>query len=252
MPNNPISNSFHYVNWPVDNVLAFTTTRRHPDKNSSSVSYEEYDDFNLGLHVGDDPLEVEQNRKSLKAFVGKEKSIQYLEQVHGSDVVTVNEFSDQPYIADAAISRTPDIALAVMTADCLPILLTNKQGTEIAAIHGGWRPLASNIIANTIENMNSEPEHIIAWLGPCIGPKHFEVGVEVKNEFGERFEQAFKAQESGKLLAGLQQIASIQLRELDISSISTLPHCTYSLSEQYYSYRRDQVTGRMVSVICIR
>ena len=252
MLNNLISDAFHYVNWPVNNVLAFTTTRQHPDKSSNLVSHDKYDSFNLGLHVGDNCLAVEKNRQSLEVYTGKGKSIQYLEQVHGADVVIVNEYSDKPYKADAAISKTPEVALAVMTADCLPILLTNNKGTEIAAIHGGWRPLAGNIVANTIEKMNSKAEQIIAWLGPCIGPNHFEVGVEVKNEFGDRFEQAFKAQESGKFLADLQQVASIQLRELSVNSISTLPHCTYSLSEQYYSYRREQVTGRMASVICIQ
>ncbi|WP_259366445.1 MULTISPECIES: peptidoglycan editing factor PgeF [unclassified Colwellia] len=259
-----IYNSLYNIEWPVLNVLAFTTTRLHPQKKSlsSNHSYSSvYGQFNLGEHVGDDLVNVNKNRASLLAYLPLNTKIQWLEQVHGNKVVTIESYSKTPLVADAIITRQKNIALAVMTADCLPILLTAIDGSEIAAIHGGWKPLAKNIITNTVNNMKTDNENIIAWLGPCIGEYAFEVGQEVKCAFesqSEKFVSAFTAineplaleKHKGKYLANLAMIARIQLNTLGINKVHHLNHCTYSNEQQYYSYRRDTITGRMVSIIC--
>ncbi len=229
-----------------------------------------FNSFNLGLHVGDNTDQVIYNRNQLKHFIrqqlstdpsisdkkiAEEVNIQWLEQVHGNVVVTVTNVDEQPIIADASITRQKNIALAIMTADCLPILLSHKAGNEIAAIHGGWRPLVANIIEKTIKNMHSQPCDIIAWLGPCIGKTAFEVGSEVKEAFIQldlAFNNAFFKQKNGKYLADLHQIARLQLTSLGITEISNLSECTYHKTEKYYSYRKEQETGRMASVICLR
>lgn len=260
-----ICNSLYSVKWPVQNVLAFTTTRLHPQQKTLSSNHPNfcvYDQFNLGKHVGDDLAHVNKNRASLLAYLPSNAKIQWLEQVHGNKVVTIESHSITPLMADAAITRQKNLALAVMTADCLPILLTSIDGSEIAAIHGGWKPLAKNIIAHTLNNMKTANENVIVWLGPCIGESAFEVGEEVKIVFerqSEKFSLAFvpadqsistKTESNDKYLANLAMIAKIQLSALGINKVHHLNHCTYSDEQQYFSYRRDSITGRMVSIIC--
>jgi len=280
--------TFELVKWPFnssdspldDKVFAIQTTRYSPQQAFPSPEKSPFDCFNLGQHVGDIPEQVNQNRDILKQFINQQLStkqsraftkimgavqIQWLEQVHGNDVVTVSTVNDKALIADACITRNKNIALAIMTADCLPILLSHKDGIEVAAIHGGWRPLALNIIANTIEKMHSEPDDITAWIGPSIGKRTFEVGSEVKDTFiklDSTFKCAFLKQDSSKqenpkqgevkYLADLPMIARLQLNSLGITKISNLEECTYQNTNKYYSYRKDKITGRMASVICRR
>ena len=241
-------------------VVAFQTTRQSPSSNSL-LSNKPYDYFNLGLHVEDAALTVQNNREMLLSFLPvqdtKKTKIQWLEQVHGNHVVEVIEVSSDAIVADAAISRQKNIALAIMTADCLPILLSDEKGEVIGAIHGGWRPLAADIIANTLDKMQSKPAEIFAWLGPCIGREQFEVGEEVKDTFVNKsafLERAFKKSNhnSKKYFADLQLIATLQLQHLGVKHISSLNECTYSLPNKYYSYRKNSTTGRMASVICLR
>lgn len=269
-------NNIAFIEWPTLKVLAFTTNRLPPLKktlltnakstvvadngqNSTCPSLSMFDDFNLGDHVGDCPNTVSQNRKSLLEYLPVETKIQWLTQVHGNNVVVVEQHDDKPMIADAAITRNKKIALAIMTADCLPILLSNCDGSEIAAIHAGWRPLAANIIERTLKLMHSPVDEIYVWLGPCISEYVFEVGVEVKQAFCKnsiKYKQAFKpiALDKGdkkKYLANLHMIAQLQLLELGVKNISALDECTYTLNKKYYSYRRDGLTGRMASIISI-
>ena len=141
-----------------------------------------------------------------------------------------------------------------MTADCLPILLVSKFGDEIAAIHGGWRPLSANIINNTLDKMTTSPANLYAWLGPCISKNVFEVGEEVRAAFTQQrdsFCRAFTALKEGKYLADLHEIAKIQLNMQGITCINSLPECTYLNTEKYYSYRKNAVTGRMATLICL-
>ncbi|WP_057832284.1 peptidoglycan editing factor PgeF [Colwellia sp. TT2012] len=287
--------TFERVNWPAlptsrtkhksssgtssqvsDKVLALQTTRLPPQqplslkKNGQVSTATPFDAFNLAFHVGDNAEQVTSHRNVLKQFINQqlinkqvtpskqlieEVKIQWLEQVHGNRVVEITTVDGQVITADASITRQKNVALAIMTADCLPILLSNKDGCEIAAIHGGWRPLAANIIEKTLEKMHSKPAELVAWLGPCIGKDIFEVGREVKEAFTQQdviFNHAFIKQVSGKYLADLQKIARLQLQSLGVTAISCLAECTYQATEQYYSYRKEQITGRMASVICRR
>ena len=241
---------FVQPNWPVENVLAFNTTRLHPLKEQTVKTG--FDSFNLGAHVGDNLSRVEGNRQALKAFLPKGSQIQWLEQVHGNNVDEVECYSQQPLVADAAVTRNPDITLAVMTADCLPILLSCAAGKEVAAIHGGWRPLQAGIIAKTLDKMQSPNMSLYAWLGPRIGEQAFEVGAEVRQAFvgqSTLFEAAFKPGGRGKYLGHLALIASLQLQRAGVNNIYDVNHCTYAMEHEYYSYRRDGITGRMASLI---
>lgn len=262
------SNNLHFIKWPSLNVLAFTTTRlpaSHSqaisrssnlslDTATSQSSHSEYDYFNLGQHVGDCPHVVAENRKSLLSYLPQNTKIQWLEQVHGSNVVDVIKHDSKPVVADAAITRCRHIALAVMTADCLPILLSNKEGSEIAAIHAGWKPLSAGVISNTLSNMCSNNKDIYAWLGPCIGPENFEVGAEVKHAFSNispKLSRFFIASANEKFQANLVGLASFLLKESGVVSITHHPACTFREKKLYYSYRREKKTGRMASIICI-
>ena len=260
------------IEWPTSKVLAFTTTRlpaiNLPSSTNSSRSLlntehlrSAFTAFNLGDHVGDCAEVVTRNRASLLEYLPKNIRIQWLEQVHGNHVADIQKYEKTPIIADAAITRNRHIALAIMTADCLPILLSNKEGSEVAAIHGGWRPLAANIIEQTIGKMKSSANDIYAWMGPCISSEAFEVGEEVKQTFcliSDDFESAFQPVQrrdkidENKFLADLQLIALIQLTALGVKDITKLKQCTYTNSKRYYSYRRDGKTGRMASVICLK
>ncbi len=267
--------NLHLVNWPTPKVLAFSTTRFPPknrkinhnlDTINESATYldehpSEFDFFNLGLHVGDCPISVEHNRNVLLSYLPNDSNIQWLEQVHGNHVAFVDKHNIKPIIADAIITRNKKVALAIMTADCLPILLADKSGNEIAAIHGGWRPLAKDIIKATIDKMKTPADEIFAWLGPCIGAKMFEVGREVKEQFidnSRQFSAAFTSltvdnttEHSIKFLADLTMIARLQLADLGVENISITNACTFTQSKQYYSYRRDGKTGRMASIIAL-
>jgi YfiH family protein len=275
------NSTIELVNWPVlsssltiepsrlsaltnEKVFALQTTRlSSPFTSSLNNEKSPFDSFNLGLHVGDSAEQVTHNRKQLNQYISQQVAkntrlvepvnIQWLEQVHGNHVVEITSVSKHAITADASITRQKNITLAIMTADCLPILLSQKDGAEIAAIHGGWRPLAANIIEKTIEEMHSNPAELVAWLGPCIGSEAFEVGFEVKAEFMQQdkiFSTAFVKQTNGKYLADLYKIAQIQLHSLGVSVISSLDECTYQRTDKYYSYRKEQVTGRMASLIC--
>ncbi len=237
-----------------EKVLAMQTSRISPF-NTNVDTNSPYQGFNLGFHVGDLPEQVEKNRQFLLKLLPDNTKIQWLEQVHGNGVVQITDVSLQAVTADAAFTKEKNICLSVMTADCLPILLASKAGDEIAAIHGGWRPLAANIISNTISKMDTGASELCAWLGPCIGKKAFEVGQEVVDTFVSQsplFSLAFIKHTPGKYFADLQQIAQIQLSQLGVESINVSPECTFSNTEKYYSYRKNTKTGRMASLICLR
>ncbi|QDP03005.1 peptidoglycan editing factor PgeF [Thalassotalea sp. PS06] len=229
------------------NIVAHSTTR------TGGYSQSPFDSLNLGGHVGDDRESVEKNRQLLsEKYFGD--PVQWLNQIHGDEVVELTAYSQSPLTGDAVYTRLQNQPIAILTADCLPILLASENGDEIAAIHAGWRPLAAGIVDKTLDKFDGAPEHIHAWLGPCIGNQKFEVGAEVRKAFlqvSRENDTCFSAVAEGKFLADLPQLAINNLQRLGIHRIARSPYCTVSNPQSFFSYRRDGKTGRMASVIAI-
>jgi len=232
--------------WTAPNtVSALSTTRQ------GGVSVAPFDSFNVGLHVGDDEQAVLANRALLTNQLPKPAV--WLNQTHSSDVVVIDEESDLSQVrsADALYTRLVKQPLAIMTADCLPVLLCSSSGDEVAAVHGGWRGLAKGILANTVSHFQAPASDIIVWLGPAIGPLQFEVGQEVKECFCSQnpvHQQAFTAKHE-KYMADIYLLARQQLAQLGVVKIHGGEHCTVTEKSQFFSYRRDGQTGRMASLI---
>ncbi len=230
--------------WPAPvNVKALQTTRR------GGISSAPYDSLNLGDHVGDAPLAVERNRILLNTLLPSEPV--WLEQVHGTKGVNADMTDCLPQ-ADACIARHRAAVCVVMTADCLPILFCDKQGSVVGAAHAGWKGLAAGIIETTIRAMEVAPQDLMAWLGPAISQQAFEVGEEVRALFVDANRQAavaFIPGQHGKWLADLYRLAYLRLNALGITQIYGGNYCTYRESEKFFSYRRDGVTGRMGAFI---
>lgn len=244
------------VDWPApNNVHAFTTTR------SGGVSRGCFDSFNLAEHVQDSPAAVATNRARLSEMLGAGISLQWLDQVHGTDIVAAGCAANPT--ADGSYSHQELVACCVLTADCLPLLLSARDGSWVAAIHAGWRGLQRGIIANCMaklrERYGDGAEDPLVWLGPAIGPLNYEVGEEVLTTFltsmppaeHEEFtEQCFRRSGSrDKWLADLYAIARYKLGLLEVSDVFGGDFCTLEQGETYYSYRRDGQTGRMCSLI---
>ena len=242
-----MSDSLITPNWPAPiHVKALSTTRL------GGVSQAPFDSFNLGLHVGDRALDVLANRCYLQKKGKLPARPKWLDQVHGTQVVDADKLNG-PVTADASYSVNTGQVCVVMTADCLPILLCNRKGSFVAAIHAGWRSLLNGIIENTLAKYDHAPKDLIAWLGPCIGSDKFEVGSEVREQFIEKHSlasQAFKPHE-GKWLADLSLLATQRLKNLAVTDIHQHRACTYTNAEQFFSYRRDGDTGRMATAIWI-
>ena len=216
--------------WPLPKGVAACSSTR-----IGGVSLPPYDSLNLGAHCGDNPDHVEENRKRLFAAGNLPSKPVWLEQVHGRDVL---KLTGEPYAskrADASYSNTPGTVCAVMTADCLPVLFCNRAGTEVAAAHAGWRGLCA----------------ILAWLGPAIGPRAFEVGAEVREAFMAVDAKASTAfiQHGDKYLADISLLARQRLANVGVEQIFGGNRCTYTENETFFSYRRDKTTGRMASFI---
>jgi YfiH family protein len=230
--------------WPVPpGIRAASTLRR------GGVSMGSYLSLNLGAHVGDEPGRVAENRRRLMDALNLPAEPVWLNQVHGNRVVRADApASDQS--ADAAVTHQTGVVCAVMTADCLPVLLCSKEGDRVAAVHAGWKGLAAGIIEAAVEAL--EGDDFLAWLGPAIGPEAFEVGHEVREIFVRKrasFAAAFRETENAKWLADLYHLARIILNDAGISAIYGGGFCTFSNVEDFFSYRRDQVTGRMATLI---
>lgn len=228
------------------NVFAATTLR------TGGVSTAPYESFNLGDHVGDVPAAVETNRQWLQQQLQLPSPPRWLSQVHGVacvDAVEVNDGCE----ADASFTTQPGVVCAVLTADCLPVLLSAADGSVVAAVHAGWRGLADGVIESTIAAMGGG-HALMAWLGPAIGPHRFEVGPEVRETFVERDAEAvtaFVAGEGDRWWADLYVLARLVLEKHGVKSISGGEWCTASDAEKFYSYRRDGITGRMATLIWI-
>lgn len=231
--------------WPAPaNVMALQTTR------TGGVSIAPYDSLNLGSHVGDNPLAVARNRILLNGLLPSEPV--WLEQVHGTTVASADAASCRAR-ADACVARRRGAVCVVMTADCLPVLLCDEDGTVVGAAHAGWKGLAAGVIEATVKEMGVAPHKLLAWLGPAISREHFEVGEAVRTAFiahDAQAQTAFCAQpDTGKYLADLYLLARQRLNALGITAIYGGERCTYSEPDCFFSYRRDGVTGRMGTFI---
>lgn len=244
--NERVPDSLILPNWPApERVRAVSTTRL------GGVSAPPYDSLNLAEHVGDDPLRVAKNRQWLAVKAGYPSSPAWLTQVHGNNVVAA-ETVREPVAADAAWTRQPGQPCVVMTADCLPVLLCDRAGTVVGVAHAGWRGLANGVIAATVARMNTPSSDLLVWLGPAIGPTAFEVGAEVRSTFLELDADnvdCFQPSPAGRWLADIYQLAGRQLQCLSISAIYGGDYCTFNDSEHFFSYRRNNQTGRMATLI---
>ena len=234
------------LRWPVPaRVKAMITTRE------GGVSSPPYDSLNLASHVGDEPSVVTQNRALLRESCGLPSEPFWLQQVHGCEVV--DAASGHPGCeADAVYSRTPGQVCAVMTADCLPLLMTDRAGSEVCAVHAGWRGLAEGVVESAVSRFTAETQELLVWLGPAIGPQAFEVGEDVYRAFVSQWAddaQAFKRNDRGRWLADIYQLARLRLARLGVGYVGGGEYCTLSQSALFFSYRRDGVTGRMASLI---
>ncbi len=243
--------------WPdlPASVRALSTLR------SGGVSTAPYDDghggggLNLGVHVADAPEAVAANRARLRSLLPTEPA--WLTQVHGTLVVDAAEVRDAPQ-ADASIAKAAGAVCVIMTADCMPVLLADVNGKVVGAAHAGWRGLAGGVLEATVAAMRAAGAgELTAWLGPGIGPRHFEVGAEVPPAFdhlGADAAGAFVpvAGKAGKYLGDLPQLARLALARVGVHAVHGGADCTVSEASRFYSYRRDRVTGRMASLIWIR
>lgn len=245
-----------FPDWPAPKTVRACITLR-----TGGVSVAHYGSRNLALHVGDDPQAVAANRQSLCERLALVRTPQWLEQVHG---VKIARAQDDGLVrtADGCYSDEEGLACVVMTADCLPVLLCDTAGTQVAAVHAGWRGLANGVLAHALQQFSAPPAQIMAYFGPAISQPYFEVGIDVLDAF---FESARHPQHADHIaaaflpgrrplhfLADIYALARAELQSLGVQAIYGGEHCTYAEVDRFYSYRRDKVTGRMASLIWLQ
>lgn len=247
--------------WPAPAHVRAVCTTREGGKSAAP-----YASLNLGDHVGDHAIDVGSNRAILREAIGATPV--FLSQVHGTQVLALNAQTPQGSVGDACITSQPGVACTIMVADCLPVLLTDEQGSFVAAAHAGWRGLAGvgghGVLeslfgifpASALAGRPQAASKKIAWLGPCIGPEVFEVGPEVKAAFVLHLPQAshcFKPLPQDKWLADLAGLARLRLQALGVTDIygndGSRPWCTVGNPSRFFSHRRDRVSGRMAACI---
>ena len=243
-----MSASFIRPDWPAPaNVRAVSTLR------DGGVSIGSYRSLNLGDHVGDSVADVAENRRRLRERVGLPGEPMWLRQVHGVAVVDLDATGAAiEAAADAAFTRRSGVVCAILTADCLPVLLTDVGGSVVAAAHAGWRGLSSGVLESTVSLLGCDPQDLLAWLGPCIGSQRFEVGEDVRDKFrahGPSALAAFVPFKSGRFLADLSLLARLRLRSMGIRRIVEAGECTHSMPQRFFSFRRDGQTGRQATLI---
>jgi YfiH family protein len=233
------------ADWPAPaTVRTWQTTRR------GGVSSGAFASLNLGLHVGDQPEAVAANRALLARRLILPGEPRWLEQTHGNRILNLDR--GETGSADGATTKVAGVVLAIMTADCLPVLLATRDGQQIGAAHAGWRGLADGVLRAAVQRFECEPAGIMAWLGPAIGPEAFEVGAEVRAAFVDRdaaAAAAFVPNPRGRWQADLCWLARHQLRQAGIESIHGGSSCTFADAERYFSHRREAPCGRMASLI---
>ena len=243
-----VSNEWLRPDIGANGVQVISTTR------AGGASAGSFAGFNVGGHVGDNDEAVQANRQMLHGQLPSAITITWLNQVHGTRVIHAASEYEKSVEADAIWSDEPGFACAVMTADCLPVVLADIEGQCVAAAHCGWRGLAGGILKRTVEVMPADPRRLVAWLGPAIGPSAFEVGGDVLAacDLSEEDLAVNSIPETDdKYFLDLNILAAHQLLELglDLSHVSGGDTCTYSEPQRFYSYRRDGETGRMVTLV---
>ena len=242
------------LDWPAPEAVGAAITVR-----TGGVSEGPFEANNMALHVDDNESAVHKNRQVLQAELSLEQQPLWLDQCHGTDIVLVEESLGVPR-ADASQTRQANRACVVMTADCLPVLFCNHQGTQVAAVHAGWRGLCNGILRKTVAQFD-RPESVIAYLGPAIGPKVYEVGAELLPAFVKNsqdavqvaaIQAAFVPLQSGKFLANLYALARAELASCGVNAVYGGEFCTFSEPERFYSYRRAPKTGRTASLIWLK
>jgi len=261
--------------WPIPaGVRALSSFR---GGGASSVPYAS---LNLGGHVGDTAAAVAENRRRLAVAAGLPSEPVWLAQVHGVNVADLDALDALDALepigtggavgvngrfaasaagalppADAAFTRQPGRVCAILTADCLPVLLTADSGDLVAAVHAGWRGLAGGVIEAAVRALGIAPERLLAWLGPAIGPRHFEVGAEVREALLQGDPgagDAFVPNSKGRFMADLAALARRRLASLGVGRLYGAGHCTFADAERYFSHRRDGVTGRQATLIWLQ
>jgi YfiH family protein len=243
--------------WLVPDWPAPPTVRALSTLRVGGASRPPYASLNLGDHVGDAAMAIAKNRRSLREAAGLPVEPSWLSQVHGTRVADLDLEEDSPAAADAAITRQAGRVCAVLTADCLPVLLTSESGDRVAAAHAGWRGLAGGVIEATVQALKCPPRQLLAWLGPAIGPRHFEIGAEVREELlrseaagdDPSAEAAFQLNDRGRFMADLYALAKRRLDRLGVERIYGGGECTHADADKYFSHRRDGTTGRQASLI---
>jgi len=229
-------------------VAALMTTRK------GGVSAGVHASLNLGANVGDDERAVAENRRRLCALLPAPP--RWLRQVHGADVVVQRaEAASEPAVADAAVTRERGVVCAVQVADCLPVLLADRDGTAVGIAHAGWRGLAAGVVERTVAtigDLGADAGRLVAWLGPCIGPLAFEVGPEVRAAFlatDAGADACFAPGVPGKWLADLRGLARRRLAACGVHAIAASDACTVADAARFYSWRRDRGGGRMAALV---
>lgn len=232
--------------WPVNAAVHAATTLR-----TGGVSTTPCDTLNLGIHVGDDPAAVEENRRRLRTELKLPSDPAWLEQVHGIEVANLDATTPAKR-ADAAVTRTAGKICAIQVADCMPVLFATKDGSAIGAAHAGWRGLAGGVLEATIAAMRADPAETYAWLGPAISQQHFEVGDEVRAAFishDPAAAGAFTQNARQRWQCDLYALARQRLNALGVRNISGGGWCTYEDRTRFFSFRRDGRCGRMAALI---
>jgi YfiH family protein len=234
--------------WPAPRWIKAYTTTRH-----GGFSQAPFDSLNVSLRVGDNPACVIKNRQLLQSSLGLKQQPLWLKQVHGNTVISADHLTNT-LAADAIYSKNQQTVCAVQTADCLPLLICSVSNYCIAAVHAGWKGLSNGILENAILALECPPRDLLVWLGPAIGPQAFIVGEDVVQAFISKdhaTQTAFHDIGHNKWRANLYALAKQRLNKLGINTVYGGKYCTYTDPKRFFSYRRDQVTGRMLSFIWI-
>jgi hypothetical protein len=213
--------------------------------------------LNLGTHVGDDPTAVAANRRRVRETFELPAEPAWLTQVHGNRVIRLEEGPEPDYRADGAVTAEPGRVCAVLVADCLPVLFAARDGSVVAAAHAGWRGLAAGVLENAVAALGVAPAHLLAWIGPGIGPANFEVGAEVREAFvgaagahgGASAAAAFVPNPRGRWQCDLAGLARLRLAALGVTGLYGGDRCTFADPENFFSHRRDARSGRMAALI---